>query len=124
MSDAIGNAPDGAEAMVRMLALHGVKHVFGLCGDISCRFTTHSIGSTMASSTSGPATSGAPPIWRTVMRGFPAGSGFAKAASGGGATYLLPGLAEANDVIQRHQVPPSTIGISAAYRADRRPNTR
>jgi glyoxylate carboligase len=25
----------GAEAFVRMLQLHGVKHVFGLCGDTS-----------------------------------------------------------------------------------------
>ena len=25
----------GAEAFVRMLQLHGVKHIFGLCGDTS-----------------------------------------------------------------------------------------
>ena len=28
----------GAEAMVRMLQLHGVKHIFGLCGDTSLPF--------------------------------------------------------------------------------------
>ena len=28
-------AVTGAEAFVRMLQLHGVKHVFGLCGDTS-----------------------------------------------------------------------------------------
>ena len=26
------NEMTGAEAMVRMLQLHGVKHIFGLCG--------------------------------------------------------------------------------------------
>lgn len=30
-----GDSPNGAEAMVRMLQLHGVKLVFGLCGDTS-----------------------------------------------------------------------------------------
>ena len=25
----------GAEALVRMLELHGVRHIFGLCGDTS-----------------------------------------------------------------------------------------
>ena len=28
----------GAEAMVRMLQLHGVKYIFGLCGDTSLPF--------------------------------------------------------------------------------------
>src|SRR5438552_14189596 len=28
----------GAEAMVRLLQLHGVKHIFGLCGDTSLPF--------------------------------------------------------------------------------------
>src|SRR6267154_6386634 len=28
----------GAEALVRMLALHGVEHIFGLCGDTSLPF--------------------------------------------------------------------------------------
>lgn len=29
---------NGAEAMVRMLQLNGVKHIFGLCGDTSLPF--------------------------------------------------------------------------------------
>ncbi|MCC2663481.1 MAG: acetolactate synthase, partial [Geminicoccaceae bacterium] len=29
------NQLSGAEAFVRMLQLHGVRHVFGLCGDTS-----------------------------------------------------------------------------------------
>jgi hypothetical protein len=28
----------GAEAMVRLLPLHGVQHIFGLCGDTSLPF--------------------------------------------------------------------------------------
>ena len=28
----------GAEAMVRLLQAHGVKHIFGLCGDTSLPF--------------------------------------------------------------------------------------
>ena len=30
----------GADAMVRMLQLNGVKHIFGLCGDTSCMATS------------------------------------------------------------------------------------
>ena len=32
------NELSGAEAFVRMLQLHGVKHIFGLCGDTSLPF--------------------------------------------------------------------------------------
>jgi len=31
----VANTLNGAEAMVRMLQAHGVRHVFGLCGDTS-----------------------------------------------------------------------------------------
>jgi len=31
----VSNRMNGAEAMVRMLQAHDVKHVFGLCGDTS-----------------------------------------------------------------------------------------
>ena len=29
------DAANGAEALIRMLQLHGVRHVFGVCGDTS-----------------------------------------------------------------------------------------
>ena len=29
----MSNKMNGAEAMVRMLEAHGVRHIFGLCGD-------------------------------------------------------------------------------------------
>ena len=32
------NTMTGAEAMVRMLEAHGVRHIFGLCGDTSLPF--------------------------------------------------------------------------------------
>ena len=31
----MANTLNGAEAMVRMLSSHGVRHIFGLCGDTS-----------------------------------------------------------------------------------------
>ncbi len=33
MSEPQSNQLNGAEAFVRMLQGHGVKHIFGLCGD-------------------------------------------------------------------------------------------
>ena len=33
-----GNMMNGAEAMVRMLELHGVRYIFGLCGDTTLPF--------------------------------------------------------------------------------------
>ena len=33
-----GNEPNGAEALVRLLELHGVRHIFGLAGDTSLPF--------------------------------------------------------------------------------------
>ena len=32
------NVMNGAEAMVRMLEIHGVRHIFGLCGDTTLPF--------------------------------------------------------------------------------------
>jgi thiamine pyrophosphate-dependent acetolactate synthase large subunit-like protein len=39
---------NGADALVRMLQLNGVKHIFGLCGDTSLPSTTRWRGSTTA----------------------------------------------------------------------------
>ena len=35
LGDRMSNALNGADAMVRMLEAHGVRHIFGLCGDTS-----------------------------------------------------------------------------------------
>ena len=37
-ADLTRNTMTGAEAMVRMLEAHGVRHIFGLCGDTSLPF--------------------------------------------------------------------------------------
>ena len=87
----------GGEAFVRMLQLHGVKHIFGLCGDTSLPFYDAMYRLGMEYGIFLPATSAPLPIWRTAMRACPAGSAYARGPSGGGATYILPGIVEANE---------------------------
>ena len=86
----------GAEAMVRMLQLHGVKHIFGLCGDTSLPFydalarsrsITHVL--TRDERHAGYMADGYARVTGKV--------GVCEGPSGGGATYILPGLAEANE---------------------------
>jgi acetolactate synthase-1/2/3 large subunit len=92
-----GNQFTGAEAFVRMLQHHGVRHVFGLCGD-----TTLPLYDALARLDHG--------ITHVLTRdercaaymadGYARVSGrvgVCEGPSGGGATYLLPGLAEANE---------------------------
>lgn len=91
------NRPSGAEALVRLLDAYGVRHVFGLCGDTSL------------------------PLYDALLRldhgithvltrderhaGYMADAyarvtgevGVCEGPSGGGATYLLPGVVEANE---------------------------
>lgn len=97
MSDTKANAPNGAEAMVRMLQLHGVKHVFGLCGDTSLPLydalyrLDHGIEHILTRDERSAS---------YMADGYARVSGrvgVCEGPSGGGATYLLPGLAEANE---------------------------
>jgi acetolactate synthase-1/2/3 large subunit len=87
----------GAEAMVRMLQLHGVTHIFGLCGDTSLPFydalarldhgITHLLTRDERSAS-------------YMADGYARVSGrvgVCEGPSGGGATYLLPGIVEANE---------------------------
>jgi len=87
----------GAEAMVRMLQLHGVKHVFGLCGDTSLPFydalarLDHGIQHILTRDERSAA---------YMADGYARVSGrvgVCEGPSGGGATYLLPGIVEANE---------------------------
>ncbi len=88
---------NGAEALVRMLQLNGVKHVFGLCGDTSLPFydalarLDHGIDHIL---TRDERSAGymADAYARVTGR-----VGVCEGPSGGGATYLLPGLVEANE---------------------------
>ena len=91
------NQSTGAEAMVRMLAGHGVRHIFGLCGDTSLPFydalarldhgMTHIL--TRDERHAGYMADAYARVTGRV--------GICEGPSGGGATYILPGIVEANE---------------------------
>ena len=87
----------GAEAAVEMLAAHGVEILFGLCGDTSLPFydalarLEHGMRHVLARDERHAA---------YMADGYARVSGkvgVCEGPSGGGATYLLPGLVEANE---------------------------
>ena len=88
---------NGAEAMVRMLQLNGVKHIFGLCGDTSLPFydalarLDHGMDHILTRDERSAAYMA---DGYARVTGKP---GVCEGPSGGGATYLLPGLVEANE---------------------------
>ena len=97
MDTARSNQMTGAEAMVRMLQAYDVRHIFGLCGD-----TTLPLYDALATMDHG--------ITHFLTRderhaGYMADGyarvtgrpGVCEGPSGGGATYILPGLVEANE---------------------------
>ena len=91
------NQLSGAEAMVRMLEAHGVRHVFGLCGDTSLPFydAFQRIGGSMRHILSRDERSAA---YRADAYARVTGRvGVCEGPSGGGATYILPGVVEANE---------------------------
>lgn len=88
---------NGAQAMVRMLQAHGVLHVFGLCGDTSLPFYD---------ALSRPGHGITHILTRDERHAAYMADGYARVTgrvgvcegpSGGGATYLLPGVVEANE---------------------------
>lgn len=91
------NTLTGAEAMVRMLEAHGVRHIFGLCGDTSLPFydalhqLDHDIEHILTRDERSAAYM-ADGYARVTGR-----PGICEGPSGGGATYILPGLVEANE---------------------------
>lgn len=91
------NTLTGAEAMVRMLEAHGVRHIFGLCGDTSLPFydalyrLDHGIDHILTRDERSAAYM-ADGYARVTGR-----PGVCEGPSGGGATYILPGLVEANE---------------------------
>lgn len=91
------NPMNGADAMVRMLQLNGVRHIFGLCGDTSLPFydamatLDHGIEHILTRDERSAAYM-ADAYARVTGR-----VGVCEGPSGGGATYLLPGLVEANE---------------------------
>ncbi|WP_300514614.1 thiamine pyrophosphate-binding protein [Aliiroseovarius sp.] len=91
------NAMNGAEAMVRMLEAQGVRHIFGLCGDTTLPFydallrLDHQMTHVLTRDER-CATYMADGYSRVTGR-----VGVAEGPSGGGATYILPGLIEASE---------------------------
>ena len=91
------NTMTGAEALVRMLEAHGVRHIFGLCGDTTLPFydalyrLDHKIEHilTRDERSAGYMADGYARVTGKV--------GVCEGPSGGGATYILPGLVEANE---------------------------
>jgi len=87
----------GAEAAVGMLQRHGVKHIFGLCGDTSLPFydalarLDHGIEHVLTRDERHAAYM-ADAYARVTGR-----VGVCEGPSGGGATYILPGVIEANE---------------------------
>jgi acetolactate synthase I/II/III large subunit len=87
----------GAEAMVRMLQVHGVTHMFGLCGDTTLPFydamarLDHGISHILTRDERHAAYMA---DGYARVTGKP---GVCEGPSGGGATYILPGLVEANE---------------------------
>jgi acetolactate synthase-1/2/3 large subunit len=100
MTRPIGQQTDtltGAEAAVEMLKAHGVEMVFGLCGDTSLPFydalarLPHGMRHVLARDERSAA---------YMADGYARVSGkvgVCEGPSGGGVTYILPGLAEANE---------------------------
>ena len=87
----------GAEAAVEMLKLHGVEFIFGLCGDTSLPFydalarLPHGMRHILARDERSAA---------YMADGYARVSGkvgVCEGPSGGGVTYIIPGLAEANE---------------------------
>ena len=86
---------NGAQAVVEMLRQHGVEVVFGLCGDTSLPLYDALRGSALRHI-----------LTRDERHAAYMADGYARVTgrvgvcegpSGGGATYILPGLAEANE---------------------------
>ncbi|MEM1387729.1 MAG: thiamine pyrophosphate-binding protein [Pseudomonadota bacterium] len=93
----MSNAMTGADAMVRMLEAHGVEHIFGLCGDTTLPLydsllqLNHGITHVLARDERSAA---------YMADGYARVSGrpgVCEGPSGGGATYILPGLIEASE---------------------------
>lgn len=87
----------GAEAAVRMLELHGVEVIFGLCGDTSLPFydalarLDHGMRHVLARDERSAG------YMADAYARVSGRVGVCEGPSGGGATYILPGLAEANE---------------------------
>ena len=87
----------GAEAAVELLKLHGVEFIFGLCGDTSLPFydalarLPHGMRHILARDERSAA------YMADAYARVSGKVGVCEGPSGGGVTYIIPGLAEANE---------------------------
>jgi len=97
MSQRSSNQLSGAEAFVRMLQGHGVKHIFGLCGDTTLPLydalyrLDHGIKHILTRDERSAA------YMADCYARVTGKVGVCEGPSGGGATYILPGVVEANE---------------------------
>lgn len=97
MSGERGNALTGAEAVVRILQGYGVEIVFGLCGDTSLPLydalarLDHGITHVLTRDERSAA------YMADAYARLSGRVGVCEGPSGGGATYILPGVVEANE---------------------------
>jgi acetolactate synthase-1/2/3 large subunit len=91
------NQLTGAEALVRMLQLHQVEVIFGLCGDTSLPFydALHRLDHGMRHVLTRDERSAG--YMADVYARVSGRVGVCEGPSGGGATYILPGVVEANE---------------------------
>ena len=105
----------GAEAMVKLLDGHGVKYIFGLCGDTSLPFydalyrLNHSITYILTRDERHAS------YMADAYARVTGNVGICEGPSGGGATYIIPGVIEANEssiglICLTSDVPLSSIG--------------
>ena len=91
------NQLSGAEAFVRMLELHGVEVIFGLCGDTSLPLydalarLDHGMRHVLTRDERSAA------YMADAYARVSGRVGVCEGPSGGGATYILPGVVEANE---------------------------
>ena len=91
------NRLSGGEALVRMLEAHGVEIIFGLCGDTSLPFydALHRLDHGITHILTRDERSAA--YMADCYARVSGRVGVCEGPSGGGATYILPGLVEANE---------------------------
>ncbi|MEC5293150.1 thiamine pyrophosphate-binding protein [Aurantimonas sp. C2-6-R+9] len=91
------NQLSGAEALVRMLELHDVEVIFGLCGDTSLPFydALYRLDHGMRHVLTRDERSAS--YMADVYARVSGKVGVCEGPSGGGATYILPGVVEANE---------------------------
>ncbi len=110
------NRITGAEAMVRMLRLHGVDVVFGLCGDTSLPFydALYRTGQDIAHVLTRDERHAA--YMADAYARVSGRVGVCEGPSGGGATYILPGVVEANESSSPVLAITTDISVSARGR--------